>query len=155
MQQQKMGPPVCMLNYEVSFLKSFSPFLPLTKLVYISAVLAYHFWYMTLVSASVYIKKYISHVRTSPQVLSMWLQIVKFIVKKSKCTGLAQEIDFLAPNLCRLHLQWLVRGTTQFWTSKKRSVINWTWLWLSISDWSINIIGSGGLLLVVPTYVQF
>jgi hypothetical protein len=32
--------------------------------------------------------------------------------------------------------------------------INWTWLWLSVSDWSIIMIGPGGLLLVVPTYMQ-
>jgi len=33
--------------------------------------------------------------------------------------------------------------------------INWTWLWLSICDSSIIMIGTGGLLLVVPTYMQF
>jgi hypothetical protein len=47
-----------------------------------------------------------------PPVLSMWLQTVKFIVKKSKCAGLAQEIGFSAPNSCSL--PWLVKGTTQF-----------------------------------------
>jgi len=31
----------------------------------------------------------------SPPELSMWLQTVKFIVEKSKCAGLAQEIGFL------------------------------------------------------------
>jgi hypothetical protein len=36
----------------------------------------------------------------------------------------------------------------------KQSVINRTWLRLSISsDWSIIMIGPGGLLLVVPTYM--
>jgi len=29
-------------------------------------------------------------------------QTVKFIAKKSKCAGLAQEIGFSAPNLCSL-----------------------------------------------------
>jgi hypothetical protein len=34
--------------------------------------------------------------RASPQVLSMWLHTVNFIAKKSKCTGLAQEIGLLS-----------------------------------------------------------
>jgi hypothetical protein len=38
---------------------------------------------------------------------------------------------------------------------KKKSVINWTWLRLSISNWSIIMIGPCGLLLVVPKYMQF
>jgi hypothetical protein len=33
---------------------------------------------------------------------------------------------------------------------QKRSVINWSYLQFSISDWSIILIGPGGLLLVVP-----
>ncbi len=36
---------------------------------------------------------------------------------------------------------------------KKKSVKNWSWLRLSISDWSIIMIGPGGLLIVVPTYM--
>jgi hypothetical protein len=55
--------------------------------------------------------------RASPKVLRMWLQTVKFIVKKSKCAGLAQEIGFSTPNSCSL--PWLVKGTTQLCTSKK------------------------------------
>jgi hypothetical protein len=43
-------------------------------------------------------------------VLSMGLHTVKFIAKKSKCAGLAQEIGFPAPNSCSL-LQ-LVKATT-------------------------------------------
>ncbi len=35
----------------------------------------------------------------------------------------------------------------------KKSVKNWSWLRLSISDWSIIMIGPGGLLIVVPTYM--
>jgi hypothetical protein len=42
---------------------------------------------------------------------------VKFIVKKSKCAGLAQEISFSTPNSCSL--PWLVKGTTQLHTSQK------------------------------------
>jgi hypothetical protein len=32
--------------------------------------------------------------RASPPVLSMWFQTVQFMVKKSKCAGLAQETGF-------------------------------------------------------------
>jgi hypothetical protein len=39
--------------------------------------------------------------------------------------------------------------------TSKRSVINCTWLELSVSDWSIIMIAPSGLLLVVPTYMQF
>jgi hypothetical protein len=38
---------------------------------------------------------------------------------------------------------------------QKQSVVNGTWLQLSISYWSIIMIGPDGLLLVVPTYMQF
>jgi len=43
---------------------------------------------------------------------------VKFIVKKSKCAGLAQEISFSAPNSCS-SLPRLVKGTAQLHTSQK------------------------------------
>jgi hypothetical protein len=42
---------------------------------------------------------------------------------------------------------------------KRRNTVvhlqNWTWHRLSISDWSIIMIGPGALLLVVPTYMEF
>jgi len=38
---------------------------------------------------------------------------------------------------------------------QKKSVINLTLLRLSISAWSMIMTGPGGLLLVVPTYMQF
>jgi hypothetical protein len=38
-------------------------------------------------------------------------------VKVSKFAGLAQEINFSAPNSC--HLPWLVKGATQLCTSEK------------------------------------
>jgi hypothetical protein len=83
-------------------------------------------------------------VRASPPVHSMWLHTVQFNAKKSKlvfCTKFVQ-------------LAMVGKGATQLCTSKK-SVTNWTWLRLSISDWLIIMIGPGGLLLVVPTYMQF
>jgi hypothetical protein len=58
-----------------------------------------------------------SSLRASPTVLSMGLHTVKFIVKKSKCAGLAQEIGFSAPDW--YSLPWLVKGATQLWTSTK------------------------------------
>ncbi len=72
--------------------------------------------------------------------------------KKSKCTSLAQEICFSSSNSCSL--PWLVKAQHNC-APPKKSVINWTWLRLSISHWSIKMIGPGGLLLVVPTYMQF
>jgi hypothetical protein len=77
------------------------------------------------------------------------------IAKKSKCASLAQEIGFSASNSCTL--PWLVKDATQLCTSNKE--VQFITLFkldlISISDWSIIMIGPGGLLLVVPTYVQF
>ncbi len=55
--------------------------------------------------------------RAFPRVLSMWLETVQFIVTKTKCAGLAQEIGFFIPDSCRL--RWLVKRATQLCTSKK------------------------------------
>ncbi len=91
-------------------------------------------------------------IRASPPALSMWLQRVKFSLKKSKCTGLAQEIDFFAPNSCSW--LWLVKAQHSC-APPKKSVINWRWLRFSISDWLIIMIGPGGLRFVVRTHMQF
>jgi hypothetical protein len=77
--------------------------------------------------------------RASPLVLSMWLQTVKFIVKNSKCVGLAQEIGFSAPNSCSL--PWLGKGAIQLWTSKaecnKLDLTASQFFWLvDHTDWS-------------------
>jgi len=85
--------------------------------------------------------------RASPPVLSMWLQTVKFIAKKSKFAGLAQEIGFSAPNSWRL--LWQVKGATQLCTSKKECN-KFDLTAVSISDRSIIMIGPGGLLLIDP-----
>jgi hypothetical protein len=77
--------------------------------------------------------------RAYPTVLSIWLQTVEFIVNKSKCACLAQEIGFSAPNLCSL--QWLVKGATQLCTSKKECnesdlpAAQYFWL-VDHKDWS-------------------
>jgi hypothetical protein len=71
-------------------------------------------------------------------------------VKKSKCAGLAQEIGFSAPNSCSL--LWLVKGATQLHTSQKECNKLHLTAAQYFSDWSITMIGPGGLLLVVPQW---
>ncbi len=56
-------------------------------------------------------------VRASPPVLSMRVQTIQCIVKKSKFVGLDEEIGFSAPNSCSL--PWLVKGATRLCTFKK------------------------------------
>jgi len=51
------------------------------------------------------------------------------------------------------NLPWLVKGTTLLCTSKTEC--NKLDLTQYFSDWSIIMISRGGLLLVVPTYMQF
>jgi hypothetical protein len=104
-----------------------------------------------------YLKKlwhlYVFGLRASPPVLSMWLQTVKFIATKSWSVGLAQEIGFIAPNSGSL--SWQVKGATQLCTSQKEgnkldlTAAQYFWLVDHNGD------GPGGLLLVVPTYMQF
>ncbi len=73
--------------------------------------------------------------------------------KSQNVLVLNQEIGFSAPpNSCSL--PWLVKVQHSCCAPPKKSVINWTWLRLSIFDWSIIMIGPGGLI-VVPTYMQF
>ncbi len=76
----------------------------------------------------------------------MWLQRVKFIVKKSNCGGLAQEIGFSAQIRAACYGWWKGQYSC---APPKKSVINWTWLLLSIFDWSIIMIGPDDFLLVV------
>jgi hypothetical protein len=86
----------------------------------------------------------------------MWLQRVKFIVKKSKCAGLAQEISFCGPNSCSL--PWLVRGATHLCTSKKECkkldlhAAQYFWL-VDHNDWSMWFAISSSDLYVVPVTV--
>jgi hypothetical protein len=71
----------------------------------------------------------------------MRLHTVQFIVKKSKCASLAQEIGFSAPNSCTLPS--LVKGATQVSTSKKEcNKLDLTAA--QYFDWSIIMIGPGG-----------
>jgi hypothetical protein len=92
----------------------------------------------------------LTRLRASPPVLGMWIQTVKFIVKMCQFTSgiwlFSTEFTQLAVGgkWCHtvVHLQ-------------KKSVMNCTWLRLSISDSSIIMIGPRGLLLVVPKYMQF
>jgi hypothetical protein len=84
--------------------------------------------------------------RPSRTVLSMWLQTVKFITKGSKCVSLAQEIGFSTPNSSTL--PWLVQRDRVVHLQKECDKLEPPRL--SISNWSILIIGPGGLLLLVP-----
>jgi hypothetical protein len=77
--------------------------------------------------------------RASPPVLSLWLQRVKFIVQKSKCASLAQEIGFSASTSCILLC--LEQGPTQLCTPKKEcnkldlTAAEYSWL-VDHNDWS-------------------
>jgi hypothetical protein len=79
-----------------------------------------------------------SVLRASPTVFSMWLQTGKFIVKKSKCAGLAQEIGFFLHQIRAACLGWWKTQHTLVHVQKK-SVINWTWLQLSRKVWCFSI----------------
>jgi hypothetical protein len=88
-------------------------------------------------------------ITASPPVLSMWLQTVKFIAKNSKCASLAQNVLLVSPHQRRAACLGLYK-VKHSCAPPNISVINWTWLRLSISNWSIITIGPDGLLLVVP-----
>jgi hypothetical protein len=91
-------------------------------------------------------------VRASPRVLSMWLQTVQFIVKKSKCAGSAHEIGFSGTKF--VQIPWLVKGATQRCTSKEEC--NKLDLTAAQYFWLVDHkIGPGSLLLIIPTYMQF
>ncbi len=65
---------------------------------------------------------------------------------------LAQEIGFSTPNSSTL--PWLVQRATELCISKNEcNKLDITRL--SISNWSIIMVGPGGLLLAVPMYMQF
>jgi len=86
----------------------------------------------------------------------MRLQTVKFVVRKWKSAGLAQEIRFSAPNSCSL--PWLVKCTTQLCTSKKEcnkldlNVAQYFWLvdqndwWFAITSSHVYAVSLVGLL---------
>ncbi len=89
--------------------------------------------------------------RASPPVLSMWLQTVHFIVKKSKCARLAQEIGFSAPNSCSLRgRQKAQHNCAPPKECNKLDLTAIQYFWLVD-----QMIGPGGLLLVVSPYMQF
>jgi hypothetical protein len=86
----------------------------------------------------------------------MRLQTVKFIVKKSKCAALAQEIGFSGPNSC----SWpcLVKGATQLCTSKKecnKLVLTAAQYFRLVdhNDWSKGFVNSSSHVHAVPITV--
>jgi len=85
-----------------------------------------------------------------------WLQTVKFIEKKSKCAGFAQEIGFSARNWCSL--PWLVEGAIQLCTSKKQcnkldlTAAQCFWS-VDHNDWSRWFANSSCYIYAVPVTV--
>jgi len=51
----------------------------------------------------------------------------------SKCVGLAQEIGFFYTKFVQVAVA--KKKAQHSYAPPEKSVINWTWLWLSISDW--------------------
>ncbi len=126
--------------------KASRPRLPLLYVIYHWAltrgVVPWPFW----------VRPLNDHIRASPTVLSMGLQTVKFTGKQSKCAGRFSSGNWFS---CTTFVQLAVAGETCNSETPKKSVINWTCVRLSISDWSIRTIGPGGLLLVVLPYIPF
>jgi hypothetical protein len=101
-------------------------------------------------------------VRTSPPVLSMWLQLEKKNLKKSKCAGLAQEIGFSPLNSCSL--LWLVKGATQLCTSREDcnkldlTAVQYFWMvdhngwsrWFAVSSSHVYAVLRAVLLVWLP-----
>jgi len=91
--------------------------------------------------------------------LHRWLQTAKFIMKNSKCVGLAQEIGFSASNSCSL--PWLLKGATHLCTSKTEcnkldlTMAEFFWL-VDHTDWSRWFAISSPHEYAVPvTFVEF
>jgi hypothetical protein len=86
------------------------------------------------------------------------VRAVKFIVKKSKCAGFAQEIGFSAPNSCSLPP--LVKGATQLCTSKKECnkldlIATQYFLLANHNEWSRWFAISSSHVCAVPVTVLF
>jgi hypothetical protein len=94
--------------------------------------------------------------RASPPVLSMYvtLNITLGWRKVNKCRFGSGKWFFSCMFSEFLSLLSLV-NPQQRCTPAEKSVINKIWLVLLIFDWPIIMIRPGGLLLVVPTYLQF
>jgi hypothetical protein len=96
-------------------------------------------------------------VRASPPVLSMWLQTVKFIVKKSKCAGLAQEIGFFCTNFVHLSLGGKSRNTIvhlQKNEGNKSDLTAAQYFWLvDHNDWARWFAISSSCVYAIPVTV--
>ncbi len=86
-------------------------------------------------------------IRASPAVLWMWFRTVQLGQDKSKNAGLAQENCFGSHHNCKVCTCWSL--LQQRCAPVQKSAINMTGLLLSVSDWSIIMIGPGSSLLVV------
>jgi hypothetical protein len=72
--------------------------------------------------------------------------------EKSKCAGFAQENSF-STGICALFAEAGKKRSKGMHLLEK-SVINTISLSLHVFYWPIIMIGPGGLLLIVPTYLQ-
>jgi len=84
--------------------------------------------------------------------LSMWPCTLKLDGEKSTYAGLAQEKGFFSCIFAQFAETSKKRSKSMHLIEK--SVINMIWVLRPVFDWPIIMIGPGGLLLVVPTYLQ-
>ncbi len=97
----------------------------------------------------VYLSIHIMAVRVSPLVLSMWRCTLKSGEGKSKFAGLALEMVFLL-HVCSVCWGWL--KAQQRCAPAREECKKYDLMVIRIFDWSIIMIGPGGLLLVVPSF---
>jgi hypothetical protein len=77
----------------------------------------------------------------------MWLCTLKSDEEKSKYAGLGQENNFGPAYVLRLLVQ-------QSCAHAREECNNMIWLLIPDFDWKNIMIGPGGLISVVPTYLQ-
>jgi hypothetical protein len=112
---------------------------------------------------------FITRLRATPRLLSMWPCTLKSDEEKSIYVGLSQENGFSPTRLALFAEAGKKRSSKALHLLKKRvinliwllfpillkkRVINMIWLLFPILNWTIIMIGPGGLLLVVPTYLH-
>jgi hypothetical protein len=113
-------------------------------------VLIASWWPNYKLSGGINLDNYLEHLHCCSVCDSRQLNL---LWKKWKCAGLAQEIDFSAPNSCTLQWPGKWRNTAVHFQNKECNKLDL--IAAQYSDWSIIMIGPGGLLLVVPKYMQF
>jgi hypothetical protein len=98
-----------------------------------------------------------SYIQAHPTSISTCTQYVtqdsKIYSEKVKMCRFSSRNSLFLHQICAACCGWWEEK--QSCAPPKKSVINWTWLRLSISDWSVILIGPDGLLSVVFTNMQF